>query len=409
MTTESPRGARHATLVAGGAWLGGLTIAAILLAITGYTSRDPDSTVYAEISARLSLLPFRAWIAPDWGGSWGFSGPFREHPIGILVLPALLARAGYPAGQAAFVVGAASSVASLWLLRRVAAPLLRSHEAQALQWVAMILPIAFVYRVRANQEYPVLALTLLGLYATERSRRSVIWIGGVIGAACGLALVKGIFVVFLPVVCALWLLLVRHDERVADRHESRSSDSTAWWGLLCASAAVAALAWAYERAYSQVAGDSFMSFYLHSRIADNAGFAKAFSIPTKASNVVWYLARVAWFALPGSLALLVSAGHARQTSSEDRRAILFALLAAAAYVAAMSLGSNRADRFIFPAYFLVGSAGAVVAMRRWPGVDGVARRLAALPPYSLPLAWLLLFMLTLATERRLPYIKLWSS
>ena len=114
-------------------------------------------------------------------------------------------------------------------------------------------------------------------------------------------------------------------------------------------------------------------------------------------------------ALPGSLALLVSAGHARQTSSEDRRAILFALLAAAAYVAAMSLGSNRADRFIFPAYFLVGSAGAVVAMRRWPGVDGVARRLAALPPYSLPLAWLLLFMLTLATERRLPYIKLWSS
>src|SRR6185436_2236794 len=92
------------------AWLAVLVVAAMLLALAGYRSRDPDSTVYAEISARLSVMPFGRWIAPDWGGSWGFSGPFREHPIGIFVLPALLARAGYPAEQAAFAVGAVFSM-----------------------------------------------------------------------------------------------------------------------------------------------------------------------------------------------------------------------------------------------------------------------------------------------------------
>lgn len=410
MTTESPREARHAALVRAIAWLGVLITAAILLAASRYKSRDPDSTVYAEISARLSALPFSGWIAPDWGGSWGFSGPFREHPIGIFVLPALLARAGYPAAQAAFAVGAVFSVVSLWLIGRVAAPLVKEHEAVAVQWAALILPIAFVYRVRANQEYPVLVLTLLALYATHRSRRAAVWIAGVVSAACGLALVKGIFVVFQPVVCALWLLLIR-DALPGDREPSPRNDGAAWLGLVCGLAAVAALAWAYERMYQQVSGDSFMSFYLHDRIADNAGLVanRAFSLPTKLYNAVWYLARVAWFAMPGSLALLLSVGRARNAAIEDRRGLLFALLAAAVYVAAMSLGANKADRFIFPAYFLVGTAGALVAIRRWPGVDRVAQRLAALPPHALPLAWLLFFILTLATERRLPYVKLWST
>ena len=55
------------------AWAGVLIVAAMLLAASAYRSRDPDSTVYAEISGRMSALPLRAWLAPEWGGSWGFS------------------------------------------------------------------------------------------------------------------------------------------------------------------------------------------------------------------------------------------------------------------------------------------------------------------------------------------------
>ena len=102
-------------------------------------------------------------------------------------------------------------------------------------------------------------------------------------------------------------------------------------------------------------------------------------------------------------------GRIRRLSARDGRRVCFVLLTAAAYVGAMSLGANKADRFIFPAYFFVGIAGAIVAMRRWTAVDQWARRLAALPPYALPIAWLVLFILTFATEGHLPYLKFWRA
>lgn len=395
------------------AWAGVLIVAAMLLAASTYRSRDPDSTVYAEISGRMSALPLRAWLAPAWGGSWGFSGPFREHPIGIFVLPALLGRVGYPAEQAAFAVGALFSIASVWMVRRVVAPLVTDAEATAAQWAALILPIAFVYRVRANQEYPVLFLTLVALAATDRARRSAVWALALIGAACALALVKGIFVVFIPVVCSLWLLLIPDGQGTSlegDRPHLR--DVAAWTGVAAAVLAVIVTAYVYEWMYRGVTGESFMTFYLHDRIAANAGLATTatgFNPATKLYNVVWYVARLLWFAMPGSLVLLLSAGRLRRLSARDGRRVCFVLLAAAAYVGAMSLGANKADRFIFPAYFFVGIAGAIVAMRRWTVVDRWARRLAALPPYALPIAWLVLFILTFATEAHLPYLKFWRS
>lgn len=401
----------------GFAWASVLVVAAMLLAASGYRSRDPDSTVYSEISGRMSAMPFRTWLAPEWGGSWGFSGLFREHPIGIFVLPALLGRFGYPAEQAAFAVGALFSVASVLMVRRVMSPVVNDYETTAAQWTVLILPIAFVYRIRANQEYPVLFLTLLAVAATHRARRSPAWVLALIGAACALALVKGIFVVFIPIICSLWLLLIPGEER------GKSRDIQAWIGVAAAVLVVILAAYAYERMYRGVTGHSFMTFYLHDRIAANAGLATTaaetpatavtigagFNPGMKLYNVVWYVARLLWFAMPGSLVLLLSVRRLRRMSGPEVRRISFVLLAAAAYVGAMSLGVNKADRFIFPAYFFVGIAGAIVAMRRWTVVDLRARRLAALPPYALPLAWLLLFMLTFATEGHLPYVKFWRS
>ena len=86
-------------------------------------------------------------------------------------------------------------------------------------------------------------------------------------------------------------------------------------------------------------------------------------------------------------------------------AVLFPLAVAALYVGVMSLGANRADRFIFPAYFAVGVTGAVVAIRRWPRVDDLARRIARFEPYGTPILWLVLFLVTFATASRLPYVQ----
>ena len=44
----------------------------------------------------------------------------------------------------------------------------------------------------------------------------------------------------------------------------------------------------------------------------------------------------------------------------------FAVATGALYVTVMSIGANRADRFIFPAYVILGTAGAGVAVRQQP-------------------------------------------
>ena len=60
-----------------------------------------DKLTYA---GRLSsVAPAAEWIAPDFPPGWFMTGPYREHPVGLFVPAALLARVGYPADQAAYV------------------------------------------------------------------------------------------------------------------------------------------------------------------------------------------------------------------------------------------------------------------------------------------------------------------
>ena len=87
----------------------------------------------------------------------------------------------------------------------LAVQLVPPREARALGWIVQLMPIAFVFRVRANQEYAVLAGVLLALLATERScadrrgRRSRP------SAFAWALLVKGVFGFVVPIVCAVWL------------------------------------------------------------------------------------------------------------------------------------------------------------------------------------------------------------
>jgi len=76
-------------------WLLALAIAAASLAALGYQARDPDSRLYAEMAARMAQGPLSGWIAPSVPPGRYISGLFREHPVGIYLLPALLARLGF--------------------------------------------------------------------------------------------------------------------------------------------------------------------------------------------------------------------------------------------------------------------------------------------------------------------------
>ena len=69
------------------------------------------------------------------------------------------------------------------------------------------MPVAFLFRVRANHEYPMLVALLVTLVSVEGARRSWWWIAGIaFGLTLGL-LVKGVFVVLVVLAAGLWILL----------------------------------------------------------------------------------------------------------------------------------------------------------------------------------------------------------
>ena len=387
-----------------------LVAAFVLLALTGYTSRDPDSTVYAGIAARMSSEPLMRWIAPAWWGAWGNEGLFREHPVGIFVLPAALARLGYPPVQAAYAVNAAFQVLTLVLVSAVAAAVASRRESRALAWALQLILIAFVFRIRANQEYAVLAGVLAALYATEQSRARVSWAWITAVAFAWVLLVKGVFGLMVPALCAVWLAARQHGE---------SSPRLAPWGALGLTLLVApVLTFAYESAYRTVTGESFLAFYTGPRL--DAGSVAEGSLARWPYNGMWYTGRLIWYALPwsvfalGALAAYVhhlGGGVSRRIvagmSRESRSGLAFAAISSAVLVVAFALSDRKADRFIFPAYFILGGAGALTAFRCSPRMSRVVEVLDK--PWVPAACWLVLFLVRLASGGQLPRFTFWRS
>jgi hypothetical protein len=124
-----------------------LAIAAFLTAAVAVQAVDADSGLHIGLVVRLSALPPDQWIAPEWWGMWGFTGPYLEHPIGILILPLLLHKLGYPAAQAPFLANAIYQVLSLIVIQRVAASVVSGSATRALIWLLQLIPLAFTYRI----------------------------------------------------------------------------------------------------------------------------------------------------------------------------------------------------------------------------------------------------------------------
>src|SRR5262249_51088223 len=144
-------------------WVACFLIAAALIVVTGFTSVDGDSALYAGISEKLTQQPASHWIAPQWWGLWTLEGLFREHPAGLFFVPALLGRIGIPAGQAAYIQGIATELGSLLLIGVLVARVTRAHEGRAALLCLQIMPVAFIFRIRSNHEYPMLFCLVLML------------------------------------------------------------------------------------------------------------------------------------------------------------------------------------------------------------------------------------------------------
>lgn len=397
------------------AWLLAWLTVALLIAATRYETRDPDSQLYAGISARLVSEPVSRWIAPQWWGFWNSEGPYCEHPVGMFVVPALLGRAGYPAAQAAYAVNALYQVICFALITLIAAAVSSRSDARALGSILQLLPIAFVFRVRANQEYAVLAGLLFALYATERARTRPIWGLGMVAGFCAVLLVKGVFAVMVPIVCVLWLV-------------SRSGSNAGSWAARGAWSAVAAMpcvgalvAWGYETTYLHVTGQSFLEIYRSRQLPDDAIAGQSPLLRT-AYTGTWYSTRLAWYSFPWSLlaaafaAAAIWAGrwlpwHSARDGGADRssgfQGAWFAFVSAVLLTAAFSLAHRKADRYIFPAYFLIAAAGAGPALARYPRLAGLARR--ADRPWVPAALYVALVLLTIVSSGKLPVFTFWRT
>ena len=405
MPTDPPSRSGRA-LLEGLAWTAALLLAATVLAAIGYRGRDPDSRLYAEIGAGLAARPVREWISPSFPPGWYMTGPFREHPVGIHLLPASLGRLGYPPGQAAYLANALYQLLSIVLICRLAATFVVGLESRALGLFVQLLPIAFTLRVRANHEQAVLLCLLVALHGAERSRRRPIFALGMATGLVGLLLVKGVFVALGFLACALWIFVRRGAEDGSSR--------TALAGLAGAAAAVGATAWLYELWYRTQTGEPFWSFNLARQLGVAAASRSAAPLLEKAYNLVWYGGRIVWFAFPWSLVLaawLVSrrARSATSCTGASRDGLAFVLLLTALFLGAFGLSDRRADRYLFPVYYAVGAAGAVIALRTWPRLRAWVERFDRWHPWPTVILWVLTFVLHFAGGwLGVPTVKIWA-
>jgi len=384
------------------AWISVLVLAAILLVVVNVRAADSDSGLHIAFVERLNNLPMSRWIALEWGGLWGFEGLYREHPIGILIPPLIFSKLGFPASQAPFLANALYQVLSLVIIQNIAATVVPAVGARALSWMLQLIPIAFTYRIRANHEQAVLLLFLVALWSIEKSRKDARWITLLVFSTAAAVLVKGVFVAWLFIGCAAWLLIVRNadEDQPGERFSNQvRRDLRAWTGLAISFAAVLGVIAGYELLYRRATHESFLAVYISRQIGAAAVAHGSSYVVQKLSNLVFYGGRLLWFAFPGSLAVLATIWQRRREPipSRTQQAFVFSVGMSLLYVVLFSFSDRHADRYIFPAYYLFAACGMMSAAHQSAWLHRIIERWDQHHQVLTPLLWLILFCLNLAS------------
>jgi 4-amino-4-deoxy-L-arabinose transferase-like glycosyltransferase len=392
-------------------WAAAFVAVAALIVATHFSSTDPDSQLYASISGRLSEEPVSHWIAPEWWDFWPethMTGLFREHPAGVFLAPVALSRLGIPGEQAAYIAGVGAGLASLLLIGVIVSRLASVADGRASLTLLQLMPVAFLFRVRANHEYPMLVALLVTVVSVEGVRRSWWWIAGIaFGLTLGL-LVKGVFVVLVVLASGLWILL--------NPTRLRGTTWRAVVACLAGAAVAAGVAVLYDIAYVRATGETFWAPYWQRQLGPVTIATPLENASTLAGHLAFYLTRLIWFPAPWSLALIGGAWQLwrrRQAgqhqswamlSPSSKRGLVFALAFAALSILLLSPSSRFAERYAFSAAYMIGAAGVVVARRTWPALKKIVSALDARVPALPALVWLVLMLLRIVVGPWLPRI-----
>jgi hypothetical protein len=383
-------------------WAAGWLVISVVLVLSRFTSADPDSALYAQISARLAEGPPARWIAPEWWGLWESEGLFREHPAGVFFLPVLLGSAGIPVEQAAYIVGVGAGALCLVLAGVLVSRVTSIADGRAVLVLLQLMPVAFIFRLRSNHEYLMLAALLGLVLALDALKRHWGWGAAVALALVAALLVKGVFVIFLLLAAALWIVF---DPTPGPPARGRQIAAMA----AGAAAMLAVAAW-YDAAYLRVTGESFWVPYWRRQM----GQVEVLSLGDQALQLLvrvgFYIGVPLWHAAPWSVGLLAAAWRGwgslrerlRRPWPASTRGVLAAALFVCASITLLSPSSRYAERYIFAGTYVLAMLGAVVTRHAWPSLTerltAIDRRLPGLPA----LLWLVLVLMRLAAGPFLP-------
>ena len=331
-------------------------------------------------------------------------GLFREHPIGVLVVPTALGAIGVPGIQAAYIVGIAAGLAALILMGTLVSRATSREEGRLALILLQLMPMASIFRIRANHEYPMLVcllVTLIGLDAVRRSWRWW-WIAPV--ALTAALLVKGVFVAIPLLAAGLWILI-----------NPLRAPGSLWRAVAAMGVSLAMMgmvAIAYDALYLRVTGETFWGPYWARQLAPLTLSTPLEGESTFGPHLWFYLVRMVWHPAPWSLALAAGLWHWRATFGAwcragvdaTRLSLLFAVVFPVTAMLFLSPASRFAERYLFSANYAIAAAGVVVAVRLWPSLRDVLLRVDRAVPAFPALCWLALMVLRLTLGPLLPRI-----
>ncbi len=318
--------------------------------------RDADSKLYSDIAQTIAKQPICEWIAPQWSGFWDREGLFREHPPGVLWVSASLIRLGAPAGQAAAIANLLYYLLNFLFIFKFGRHLDGPTLGWAMVWAAFLIPVTLQYLIRGNLEPPLTLATVMGLYAFVRADRLPLARLLFAAAVTFAVFVKGMQGLIVPIFAGIfWLFWTRDRWRFLTL-----IFGTVFMLLICA---------LFEWRYRLHTGEEFWFTYM----TIQAGIAvKSLSPWSKLYNLVWYLGRILYFALPWSLFLLAARWWPRRDSASKvypgSTAWRWLLVSAATLVLLMAFFERKADRYVFPAYTLIAMAGGWLVHERFARV-----------------------------------------
>jgi 4-amino-4-deoxy-L-arabinose transferase-like glycosyltransferase len=386
-------------------WAACFLVAAALIVLTGFTSLDADSALYAGISGKLTQEPFARWIAPEWWGFWDGTGLFREHPAGLFFLPAAMGRLGISAIQAAFVQGIAAALGSLLLIGVLVARVTRASEGRAALILLQLMPVAFIFRIRSNHEYPMLFCLALTLVALDNVRRSWWWAVVVALAVSAAMLVKGVFVVLILIAAGLWTML--------NPTQQQGSPARPLLAIVAGLVAMLLVALAYDAWYLNATGETFWDPYWRRQMGPVTVASPLTGAATALHHLGFYVLRILWHPAPWSFAVLALAWRYRRRfitqartllAASEQRAIVFAGLFILAVIGLLFPLSRWAERYAFSATYTAAALGAVIACRTWAPIRALDRFWTT-SSTSAALLWLALIVLRLIFGPLLPRLQ----